>query len=52
MKEIIADLREVETDDEVSDHPARVELESLLHDYKGKVIRIRITEVKVKHKEA
>jgi len=48
MKEIIADLRGINDadTDEIADHPARAELESMLHIYAGKVIRIRITVCK------
>jgi len=54
MKEIIADLRTLESADNpdgdaLPDHGIVQQLESILLDSAGKVIRIRITEVKVKH---
>ncbi len=54
MKELIADLRNIESTDnpdgdELADHGIVQEIEGMLLDNAGKVIRIRITEVKVKH---
>ena len=51
MKEMILDLRELDTGDpednaELADIPARTEMESMLLDYAGKRIRIRITTIK------
>ena len=43
MKELILDLRMVESDDDIVDHPARIELENLLFDYMGKRIRVKVT---------
>lgn len=40
------DLRSITTDDEVTDHPARVKLESLLHEHKGKLLNVTITVVR------
>ena len=48
MKEIMADLRMIKTSDDVADHPSRAELESLLHEFMGKVIRLKITTVRTK----
>lgn len=47
MLEIVADLRGLreEDSDQIADHPARAELEKLLHRFAGQVIRIRITIV-------
>jgi len=46
MKEIILDLRSIPKDNEWVDTPARYNLESIILDYEGKVIRVKITEVK------
>lgn len=50
MKEMIVDLRLVRQDDDgeynIADHPEHIELERIMFDYAGKVIRIKITEIK------
>ncbi len=51
MKELILDLREMNTGDpeddaELADIPARTEMESMLLDYAGKVIRVKVTVIK------
>ena len=50
MRELIADLRTIASEDNVNgeelvDHGIVQQLENVLLDYTGKVIRIRITEV-------
>ncbi len=51
MKEIILDLRKLkETEDEegnlgIADDPAHIELEGLMYDYVGEIIRLKITVV-------
>ncbi len=51
MKELVLDLRELDTGDpennaELVDLPARTKMESMLLDYAGKVIRVKITVIK------
>lgn len=50
MKEIIADLRMISDSDgdKLVDHGIIQQLESTLLDYAGKVIKIKITEIKDK----
>jgi len=50
MKELILDLRDMDTGDpednaEFADMPARTEMESMLLDYAGKVIRVKATVI-------
>ena len=45
MKQIIIDLRDCEDEEQVSDSHGRVELESMLRDYIGKIVKVRFTEV-------
>ena len=54
MIEIIADLRGIseEDDDLIADHSCRAELEGLLHRFAGQVIKIRVTVVRLKDREA
>jgi len=55
MKDMIFDLRGLDTDEsEWEDHPARIQLENMLLDNKGKIIRVRVMQVrphKIKPKE-
>jgi len=48
MKELILDLRGMDTgcpeyDAELADMPARIEMENMLLDHAGKIIRVKVT---------